>query len=51
MSPAEVKEKLRELVEIGEVALKANLYPWQESSPKDIDCVDYDPRDFGQHHV
>lgn len=51
MSQEEIKEQLRELVEIGEVALKANLYPWQEGSPKDIDCVDYNPRDFSQHHV
>lgn len=51
LTQEEIKSKLKELVDIGEFALKANLYPWQESSPKDIDCVDYDPRDFGQHHV
>jgi len=51
MNEAEVKEKMRELVEIGEVALKANLYPWQQSSPTDEDVVDYDRHDPHQHHV
>jgi len=51
MNESEVKEKLRELVEIGDVALKANIHPWQQSSPTDEDVVDYDRHNPDHHHV
>jgi len=51
LSEAEVKEKLRELYEIGTVALKANLYPCQESVPQDLDIVNYDPYNPDMHHL
>jgi len=44
-------EKLRELQEIGNVALKADIYPWQESAKQDKDVIDYDKTDHNQHHL
>eukprot|EP01130_Rhizamoeba_saxonica_P005312 TRINITY_DN2132_c0_g1_i1.p1 TRINITY_DN2132_c0_g1~~TRINITY_DN2132_c0_g1_i1.p1 ORF type:complete len:140 (+),score=26.24 TRINITY_DN2132_c0_g1_i1:31-420(+) len=42
--------KLKELNDIGEATLKADLLPWQSSYPQDADIVDYNPMDIRQHH-
>lgn len=46
----EILDYLKELNDIGEVALKADLYMWQESYPKDKDVKDYHPYDPLQNH-
>jgi len=51
LSAEECLEKLKELQQIGNVALKADIYPWQESVPKDKDIVDYDRHDPTMHNV
>jgi len=51
LSEEECLEKLRELVELGNIALKANIYPWQESVPKDTDIVYYDRQDPKKQHL
>eukprot|EP01125_Pyxidicula_operculata_P021858 TRINITY_DN8706_c0_g1_i1.p1 TRINITY_DN8706_c0_g1~~TRINITY_DN8706_c0_g1_i1.p1 ORF type:complete len:134 (+),score=34.58 TRINITY_DN8706_c0_g1_i1:23-424(+) len=51
LSEEEIKLQLKELVELGAVALKADVYPWQESVPKDEDVIPYDPQDPTMHHV
>ena len=50
-SPQQVKLALKELVEIGEFAPKANLYHWQDSYPQEDDCIDYNRVDPNVHHV
>lgn len=47
----DIMEKLRELQEIGAVALKADVYPWQEGSLQDKDIIDYNKNDPTQHHL
>jgi len=49
LSVEECLEKLKELQQIGTFALKADIYPWQESVPKDKDIVDYDRQDPAMH--
>ncbi len=51
MTADQVKETLRELTDLGEVALKADLYPWQESFRNDQDVLKYDPTDPTQHRI
>jgi len=51
LTPQQCLEKLRELQELGAVALKADLYPWQESVPKNHDVVDYDRGHPDHHHL
>jgi hypothetical protein len=41
LTAEEIREQLKEMVEIGEDAPKANYFPFQESSKTDQDCVDY----------
>eukprot|EP01127_Copromyxa_protea_P003430 TRINITY_DN13246_c0_g1_i1.p1 TRINITY_DN13246_c0_g1~~TRINITY_DN13246_c0_g1_i1.p1 ORF type:complete len:138 (+),score=26.31 TRINITY_DN13246_c0_g1_i1:23-415(+) len=43
LSVAEIKEKLKELVQLGEAAPKADHYPWQEGYKLDKDVVDFEP--------
>jgi len=50
LSAEECLGKLKELQQIGTVAIKADIYRWQESVPKDIDIVDYDRNDPSMHH-
>lgn len=52
MDEHQIKEQLRQMVEIGEVSLKADLYPWQEGyKHKMEDCIDFDPHDPDQQHI
>jgi len=51
LNETEIMEKLRELQELGNIALKADIYPWQESSKQDKDVIDYDKTDPNQHHL
>uniref|UniRef100_A0A6B2LRF9 Ribosomal protein/NADH dehydrogenase domain-containing protein n=1 Tax=Arcella intermedia TaxID=1963864 RepID=A0A6B2LRF9_9EUKA len=51
LSDKQVYEKMKELVDIGEVAIKANLFEWQQSYKRDEDVVDYDPEDPRMHSI
>ena len=51
MTEDQVKEVLQELNALGEVALKANVLPWQESVPQDTDTIVYDAHDPRQHMI
>lgn len=51
MTVEQIKAQLQELNSIGEVALKADLYPWQESVPKDMDTITYNPADPTQRFL